>query len=80
MDIETLISAVQHHPLLWDTTDADYKDKNKKHQAWVEVSKILFEDYDNQSQDQQKLIGEYNTMLLCIVLMLLNGIMKLGSF
>ncbi|XP_023718171.1 uncharacterized protein LOC111870272 [Cryptotermes secundus] len=56
MDIETLISAVQHHPLLWDTAGADYKDKNKKRQAWVEVSKILFEDYDNQSQDQQKLI------------------------
>ncbi|XP_023707738.1 uncharacterized protein LOC111864605 [Cryptotermes secundus] len=56
MDIETLICAVQHHPLLWDTASADYKDKRKKHQAWVEVAKILFEDYDNQSQDQQELI------------------------
>jgi hypothetical protein len=27
MDIETLLSPVQHRPLLWGTEDIDYKDK-----------------------------------------------------
>ena len=27
------IQAVEMHPVLWDTSNMDYKDKNKKHDA-----------------------------------------------
>jgi hypothetical protein len=63
MDIEILLSAIRQRPLLWDSEDTDYKDKNKRSHAWVEVSKVLFDDYDNQSQDQRKLIGKYKKLL-----------------
>jgi hypothetical protein len=47
MDIETLINAQYNIDICYgDTADADYTTKRKEHQAWVEVSKILFEDYD----------------------------------
>lgn len=59
MDIELLINAVQQHPVLWDTSDNDYKDKIKKSNAWVQVSKRLFEDFDKESEEQQKLICKY---------------------
>lgn len=59
MDIELLISAVQNFPVLWDTAHGDYKDKNKKNNAWIEVSKGLFEDFKNYCEEKQKLTSEY---------------------
>uniref|UniRef100_A0A8C5Q3T1 Uncharacterized protein n=1 Tax=Leptobrachium leishanense TaxID=445787 RepID=A0A8C5Q3T1_9ANUR len=56
LDVELLISAVEQYPALWDTADNDYKEKNKKSYAWIQVSKRLFEDFETHSEEQQKLI------------------------
>uniref|UniRef100_T1HA02 Uncharacterized protein n=3 Tax=Rhodnius TaxID=13248 RepID=T1HA02_RHOPR len=55
MDIETLIRAVQQHPALWDTHHPDYKSKVIKHEAWIQVGKTLFEEFNWLSAEQQKL-------------------------
>ncbi|XP_044141573.1 leucine-rich repeat extensin-like protein 5 [Bufo gargarizans] len=43
MDVGRLIVLVQDRPCIWDTRSDDYHDRYKKDQAWVEISKELFE-------------------------------------
>jgi hypothetical protein len=38
---EFLINEVQKRPLLWDTSNEDYKDKNKKKSARFEIALSL---------------------------------------
>uniref|UniRef100_A0A8C5Q2Z2 NAD(+) ADP-ribosyltransferase n=1 Tax=Leptobrachium leishanense TaxID=445787 RepID=A0A8C5Q2Z2_9ANUR len=64
LDVELLISAVEQYPALWDTADNDYKEKNKKSYAWIQVSKRLFEDFETHSEEQQKLIKQVRTLVL----------------
>lgn len=59
IDIEILISEVGKRELIWNTSNEDHKDKNKKNAAWVEICSILLRNYDSESQTQQKLIGKY---------------------
>lgn len=53
---ETLITEVEKRPELWDTSNENYRDKNKKNATWVEVAMSLIQQYGNENETQQKLI------------------------
>jgi hypothetical protein len=44
---EQLISEVEKRPVLWNMFDESYKDKNKKNEAWLNVTSALNENYSN---------------------------------
>lgn len=60
IDMELLISEVEKRPALWDTSDEDYKDKNKENLIWNEICSCLFENYDTIPEIQQKFAGRFN--------------------
>jgi hypothetical protein len=44
---EQLISEVEKRPVLWNTSDESYKDRNKKNEVWLKVTSALYEDFSN---------------------------------
>ncbi|KAE9539871.1 hypothetical protein AGLY_005123 [Aphis glycines] len=56
METEQLISEVEKRPVLWDTSDIDYKDRNKKNEAWLQVTSALYENFSNNTQTEKKVI------------------------
>jgi hypothetical protein len=55
VDLEMLISLVQEHPVLWDKTVEDYKDRIKTTNAWIEVFKHLnggFEEMEDNKRNE----------------------------
>lgn len=58
MDVELLISEIEKRPVIWDTSNEDYKNKPKKADAWVDICCTLFEDYAFKSEAEHKLIGK----------------------
>lgn len=54
METEQLISEVEKRPVLWDTSDDDYKDRNKKNEAWLKVTSVLYENLSNNTETEKK--------------------------
>lgn len=59
MDVELLIIEIEKRPVLWDVSDEQYKDKNKKNDRWMEVATVIFENDSEKTQAEQKIISEY---------------------
>lgn len=49
LDVELFIGEVQKYPELWDINCEEYRHRNRKSRAWVEVAKIFIDDYDDLS-------------------------------
>ncbi|GFR95111.1 Myb/SANT-like transcription factor [Elysia marginata] len=47
IDTEYLIAIVEHYPVLWDRTNESYKCSYSTAQAWKEVCRALFDNYDS---------------------------------
>lgn len=45
-DVECLILTVKEHPEIWDFESEDYKDRNKRRNAWEEVCKVFKDEFD----------------------------------
>ncbi|XP_064101828.1 uncharacterized protein LOC135212388 [Macrobrachium nipponense] len=58
LDIELLIGEVERRPVLWDNSSEDYKDKDKKAQAWAEVCQVLIEGYEERDATEKINIGK----------------------
>lgn len=56
METEQLISEVEKRPVLWDMSDTDYKDRNKKNEAWLNVTSALYEIFSNNTETEKKLL------------------------
>lgn len=59
MDVELLIIEIEKRPVLWDVSDKLYKDRNKKNDGWMEVATVIFENFIEKTQAEQKIISEY---------------------
>jgi len=59
MDVELLITEIEKRPVLWDVSDELYKDRNKKNDGWMEVATVIFENFSEKTQTEQKIISEY---------------------
>lgn len=58
METEQLISEVEKRPVLWDTSNEDYKDRNKKNEAWLNVTSALYDNFSNNTETEKKVIGK----------------------
>ena len=47
IDSEILISLIQAKPELWDKADENYKDRNKRRDAWKSICTQLKENFEN---------------------------------
>lgn len=63
VDLEMLISLVQEHPVLWDKTVEDYKDRLKTRNAWIEVFKQLNEGFEEMEDNKRNEYGEYKQFI-----------------
>lgn len=59
MDVELLISEVEKRPVLWDVSDVQYKDRNKKNDGWMDVATVIFGNFGEKTQAEQKVISKY---------------------
>ncbi|XP_064082595.1 uncharacterized protein LOC135198692 isoform X2 [Macrobrachium nipponense] len=65
-----LISEVQMRPIIWDTSSDEYKDRAKKAEAWAEVCRTLFLDYELRSAADQinlerEVLGRWKSIRDC---------------
>ncbi|XP_066951247.1 uncharacterized protein [Macrobrachium rosenbergii] len=65
-----LISEVEMRPIIWDTSSDEYKDRAKKAEAWAEVCRALFLDYDLKSEADQmnlerEVLGRWKSIRDC---------------
>lgn len=60
MDVELLITEIERRPVLWDISGELYRDRNKKNDGWMEVATVIFENFSEKTQTEQKIISEYH--------------------
>lgn len=53
-----LLEAVEQRPCLWDRRRDDYKDKLLKDKSWKEVCSILYQNFEEIDEHEQKRIGK----------------------
>ncbi|XP_045457420.1 uncharacterized protein LOC123667588 [Melitaea cinxia] len=53
-----MISLIRERSCLWDKTDAGYRDKLRREDAWSEVYRELYPTYDNLKEMQKSRIGQ----------------------
>lgn len=59
IDTELLIEEVRRHPELWDVGSEEYKNKNKKTTAWIEVCGTLIADFETKEESIKNILGKY---------------------
>lgn len=57
-DNEKFISLVEPNSCLWDTSDKDYFDRNKKQRCWVEIAKEMCDNFEEMTSVQQNDYGK----------------------
>ena len=62
IDSEILISLIQAKPELWDKADENYKDRNKRRDAWKSMCTQLKENFENLSDGERKDFGKFKFM------------------
>lgn len=63
IDSEILISLVQDKPEIWDKAIEDYKNRNKKTEAWRSICAQLKENFENLSDGERKEFGKFKIIL-----------------
>ncbi|KAF9406807.1 hypothetical protein HW555_012946 [Spodoptera exigua] len=51
-DVDFLISLIEERPVLWDTSNEDYKNKFIKQDAWKDVCKSLFPNFEEKENNE----------------------------
>lgn len=59
LDVECMIQEVHLRPILWDVSLDDYKDKNKKTKAWMEVCETVYDNFKETPESQKKILCKY---------------------
>ncbi|OWR45442.1 dihydrouridine synthase domain containing protein [Danaus plexippus plexippus] len=55
---ESLIGLIKEKPCLWDKTDVGYRYRPTREQAWVEIYKKVYPDYDKLKKNMKVKIGQ----------------------
>lgn len=58
-NIIKLIELFRDYPVLWDAKVADYKNRNKKHDAWNEIALAMKVERSEVEKKMRCLIGQY---------------------
>ncbi|XP_013106728.1 uncharacterized protein LOC106086549 [Stomoxys calcitrans] len=56
MESEQIISEVKKRPVIWDSTEECYKNKNMKMDAWMDVAASIEPTFRNMTEAEQKLV------------------------
>ncbi|XP_039745385.1 uncharacterized protein LOC120635631 [Pararge aegeria] len=56
-DVDFLISLIEERPVLWDTSNEDYKNKFIKQDAWKDVCKSLFPNFEEKENNEKTKLG-----------------------
>ncbi|KZC14931.1 hypothetical protein WN55_07886 [Dufourea novaeangliae] len=56
MDIEILISEVAKHPILWDVSNYEYKDKIRRNEVWSNVAATVSQNFKQNTETEKKII------------------------
>lgn len=59
-NVYKLIEMFQARELLWNTISDDYKDRNKKHDAWMEIASEFNVDKKVIEKKIRSLVGQFN--------------------
>ena len=54
IDTDTLIPLIHAHPILWDKTHKEYKNRLRTFQGWMNICMILTEEFAAWSSKEQK--------------------------
>lgn len=54
IDIENLIIEVERYECLWRVNCKNYMDRKMKQRAWIEVSKVIFQNWEQCSNAEQE--------------------------
>ncbi|XP_053619199.1 uncharacterized protein LOC128680225 [Plodia interpunctella] len=57
-NVKDLLNCVRERPCLWDRSLESYRDKVERRTAWEEIFKILDENYEQMSPEEQHWMGE----------------------
>lgn len=59
-DIYKLIEGYKERKLLWDPLQDDFKNRNKRHDAWAELDKQLAVETGESEKKIRKLLSQFN--------------------
>ncbi|KAJ8721010.1 hypothetical protein PYW08_006475 [Mythimna loreyi] len=54
-DTERVIVEVQCRPVIWDQSSEIFKDRDAKSKAWLDICKVLFENFDDWSEAEKNI-------------------------
>lgn len=63
-DTEKFILEVESRPPLYDTKLKEYSNKLVKANCWIEVAKVMHENWDEMSNEDQDKAGMFSTLWL----------------
>ena len=61
-DTERFIIEVQNRVCLWDSREKP--DRTAKKRAWEEIAKILYDNWDSETEIKQRELGEFIILLI----------------
>ena len=53
LDYELFIDLVEERVCIWDLSNDDYKDKQKRAKAWAEIGELMSENFKDQSEKEK---------------------------
>lgn len=67
LDVELLIDCVKSRSALWNPSDENYKNRNKKKEGWSEVCQIFHPDFEEKPDIVKNKICKYENSLFRLV-------------
>lgn len=58
-NVSQLIDLYREHEVLWNTKLLDFKNRNKKHDAWTAIAKYFQTDKDEVEKKMRSVIGQF---------------------
>ncbi len=71
INVEKLIYEISQCSEIWDTSDINYKDRNKKRDAWEKVCCAMVEDFQIKSKEEKLVIGKF-IIIITIIIIIIN--------
>lgn len=63
-DVDFLISLIEKRPVVWDTSNEHYKNKFIKQDAWKDVCKSLFPNFEEKENNEKTKLGKYTNTFI----------------
>src|SRR5258705_10145560 len=68
INVEDLITEIEAHPAIWDSSLAEYSDNVATERAWIEVCSRFDPDFAGRDAKEKNLLGKYRLIVFVIAL------------